>query len=701
MRTARLATLILVCIGCEHRPSPSNDASFLLTDACHQLGSDAAANATIRGDSGSDAEGDAGHDASVETGDASIGRDADASGDPGTDASADAGSDTASDAAADATTCGDSGSDAEGDNGRDASVETGDASIGPDADASGDPGTDASADAGSDTASDAGDGAGTDAGLTCPHGPSCGPREKLCDGVCVSVLNSARGCESPTCAACALPHAAPTCVDGRCAIGSCEAGFADCDHDPTDGCEANLLNAASCSACGTVCPANTVCTPTGCAESCPIGLTLCGAHCANLYSSPYDCGACNQRATDSDTTYPTCANATPSRSCRPGLTDCSGSCADLASSIDSCGKCGNACSPPSNGAVVCEAGECRNSCPVGWSLCGADCIDTEASATNCGACNRACGGGELCVGGGCVSAESVWLVTGLVAPEDIAADSERVYWTNPGDGTVASVTRESRAVKVLARDQARPVRLAIDRSYVYWSNNLGGAVWRTRKDGSQVDPELVSAASSPHTILVQGGFAYWVNQGDSSLWQAAVDGSSSRTVSPLSGTELLSDGSSLYFTLLGSQNRIARLELATSALDYYSRPIFQYGPRLVAIDAKYLYVDTENFLHGGREYLRIDRDTDIWPDGRLFRTAIYAAYGLSDACGSIVSTSDGRYRFCPIMPGPCADPGDGLYKDVFSRPVRLYSASAPIRRLALYGRDVFWTQGTSIGWLRR
>src|SRR5262249_27940836 len=36
---------------------------------------------------------------------------------------------------------------------------------------------------------------------------------------------------------CAPAHATPVCATGICNIGSCDQGWADCNHDPKDGCE--------------------------------------------------------------------------------------------------------------------------------------------------------------------------------------------------------------------------------------------------------------------------------------------------------------------------------------------------------------------------------------------------------------------------------------------------------------------------------
>ncbi|KAI8471087.1 MAG: hypothetical protein J3K34DRAFT_468555 [Monoraphidium minutum] len=80
--------------------------------------------------------------------------------------------------------------------------------------------------------------------------------------------NATDGCEVNTntsvahCGACGaavtLPNTVPACAGGVRAIGACNAGFANCDGLVANGCEVNLATSAgNCGACGTVCPAAT------------------------------------------------------------------------------------------------------------------------------------------------------------------------------------------------------------------------------------------------------------------------------------------------------------------------------------------------------------------------------------------------------------------------------------------------------------
>jgi hypothetical protein len=82
----------------------------------------------------------------------------------------------------------------------------------------------------------------------CPEG------EKFC-GRCVSETDPAYGCASGVCAPCdRLPHAFPTCKDGRCVAGSCLLGWG-CEQ-----CDASLFtDETNCGACEMRCATNERC----------------------------------------------------------------------------------------------------------------------------------------------------------------------------------------------------------------------------------------------------------------------------------------------------------------------------------------------------------------------------------------------------------------------------------------------------------
>jgi len=122
-----------------------------------------------------------------------------------------------------------------------------------------------------------------DAGLTPPRldggadggmAATCSAPRTSCGGACVdtsSDLAHCGGCD----AVCAPANATPSCSGSRCAIASCNAGFADCDGRDDNGCErdASCTPGVSCVTacdsmgtldCGDVCAPS--CTPP--AETC-------------------------------------------------------------------------------------------------------------------------------------------------------------------------------------------------------------------------------------------------------------------------------------------------------------------------------------------------------------------------------------------------------------------------------------------------
>lgn len=84
--------------------------------------------------------------------------------------------------------------------------------------------------------------------------------------------------------------------------------------------------------------------------------------------------------------------------CLSGYTDCAGRCADLRSSPTDCGACGATCAA----GLVCASGACAATCLPTQTNCSGACVDLTADAGNCGACGDACLLGQVCSGAQCV-----------------------------------------------------------------------------------------------------------------------------------------------------------------------------------------------------------------------------------------------------------------------------------------------------------
>nr|MBK7070118.1 hypothetical protein [Deltaproteobacteria bacterium] len=104
------------------------------------------------------------------------------------------------------------------------------------------------------------------------------------------VLDAAGGTDSQADAATDAPGADARC-DGRCV---CSPGRGDCDGDPANGCEVDLLvTDLHCGTCGQACTGTTRCSVGLCrGGGCRAPQVACGMRCADLLTDSRHCGSC-------------------------------------------------------------------------------------------------------------------------------------------------------------------------------------------------------------------------------------------------------------------------------------------------------------------------------------------------------------------------------------------------------------------------
>ncbi|WP_437730549.1 hypothetical protein [Sorangium sp. So ce1335] len=210
--------------------------------------------------------------------------------------------------------------------------------------------------------------------------------------------------------ACDFAHASETCAGGECVFGACDAGYADCDGDLTNGCEANLgASLDHCGGCGTRCGypgAAEACLAGVCVlVACEPGFADCNAIAAdgcevNTASDLASCGGCNLACAPANASAACLAGVCVTGACHDGFASCDGDAAngcetDTRTSVDHCGGCGVACDL-ANAAEACVLGECGLvACNAGFASCnGVDADGCEVSVASdpahCGACGADC-----------------------------------------------------------------------------------------------------------------------------------------------------------------------------------------------------------------------------------------------------------------------------------------------------------------------
>jgi hypothetical protein len=239
---------------------------------------------------------------------------------------------------------------------------------------------------------------------------ACDQGKKSCFGLCVAANDPATGCGGASCVACDLGYATATCAGTAngfaCGVGTCNTGFADCDKDPANGCEASLSKPKSCGSCTNECPTNTpLCSKGACTDTCGGGETNCDGSCVDTTSSVEHCGGCAtlcQRASADAT----CVSSKCQFTCKAGTHDCGGACVPIGPA-----SCGNSCVQcpvyPNTIANCDTSGGCGVTCQTGWIDCDGDPSNgCEFQGTACpvpvgGGCNPPCTKLEQCCSGQC------------------------------------------------------------------------------------------------------------------------------------------------------------------------------------------------------------------------------------------------------------------------------------------------------------
>ena len=263
---------------------------------------------------------------------------------------------------------------------------------------------------------------------TCVSG--CASGEVRCGMACINTSTSVDNCGGCGTACPTRANASRTCLGGRCGI-ACDAGFADCDGDASNGCEARLDSVMSCGTCGTICRGATnaapVCSRGACGLTCSTGFGDCDGNSTNgceasTLSNPMNCGACGAACTAGPNALVACVGGACRSACMGGFADCDGNpgngCeVNLLTTTAHCGACGMVCPSGPQGTATCIGGVCGLRCATGYEDCDGNpvngCEGDLSTVLTCGTCTNRCSGATpVCVAGASGSSCGTGCATG-------------------------------------------------------------------------------------------------------------------------------------------------------------------------------------------------------------------------------------------------------------------------------------------------
>ncbi len=116
-------------------------------------------------------------------------------------------------------------------------------------------------------------------------------------------------------------------------------------------------------------------------------------------------------------------------------------------------------------------------------------------------------------------------IAGLVSPNGIAVDASYIYWSDNVSNTISRANLDGTGVnQSFISGLDAPNGIAVDGTHIYWGNRTTNTIGRASLDGTGADQSFISGASGPMGVAVDGTHIYWTNFTSNTIGRANLDG---------------------------------------------------------------------------------------------------------------------------------------------------------------------------------
>jgi|GEM_PF-2085561 len=171
--------------------------------------------------------------------------------------------------------------------------------------------------------------------------------------------------------------------------------------------------------------------------------------------------------------------------------------------------------------------------------------------------------------------------------------SAHVYWGSLNLNRVGRANPNGSELQPnLVTGASEPWGVAVDGKHLYWANETSNTIGRSNLDGSDVEANFVSAAE-PTGLAVAEGHIYWISPGPRSIGRAKLDGTNVEAefiphVEAFAG--LAASSEFIYWGDTSGSGSIGRARLDGSGVEEaFIDPVDPIVPYGVAVDTSHVY----------------------------------------------------------------------------------------------------------------